>query len=239
MTYSDDSLRKENYWNNEWTNVFDHYQQDIRHAYYIRSIKNKCENKLLEIAAGSFRDMRTLCKWGILCEGIDYSSEAVDRAKKHSPELAHKIQKMDAFNLTFTDNFFDLSFHNGVWGYFDDTDILKLAHEQARVTRSRIIATVHNAHNIQFKNYFDQMKKKDPLYSIRFFTKNEMIGLMSQVCSSVTIIPVGKRKKYHEDFLIKIGLGNPLLLKIYFKLVGLRLLNSSERLMCIGSLQKA
>ena len=33
-------IRSVEVWNDQWRNIFDHYQQDIRHAYYIRAILN-------------------------------------------------------------------------------------------------------------------------------------------------------------------------------------------------------
>jgi hypothetical protein len=228
-------LGDKRYWDREWVDIFDYYQQDIRHAYYIRALKRSNEKKLLEIGAGSFRDMAALCRWGIFCEGVDYSTESIERAKLQFPEFKDRIHRMDAFNFEYGDNSFDLTFHNGFWGCLSsDEEIIRVAKEQARVSKCRMIATVHNAHNIKFKQYFDERKKTDPLYSVRFFKIEEITALMHKVCPRVTIIPVGKGKKSHEDTLIKLGLGHPLILKLYFKLCGNKLLEQSERLLCIG-----
>lgn len=236
MANGNSILEKEEYWDREWIGIFDHYQQDIRHAYYIRALKRNNEKKLLEIGAGSFRDVAALCRWGISCEGVDYSTESVERAKKQFPNLKDKIHKMDAFELNYKDKYFDLTFHNGFWGCFSDEDIIKLAKEQARISKHRMIATVHNAHNAKFKQYFDKMKETDPLYSVRFFKSEEIEKLMHKVCSRVTIVPVGKGKKYFEDRMINMGIGHPFFLKLYFKLSGKKLLEQSERLLCIGEL---
>lgn len=236
MTNNNEILKKEQYWDKEWINIFDHYQQDIRHAYYIRALKKRKEKKILEIAAGSFRDMAALNRWGLPCLGVDYSSESVVRAKNQFPNLNHNIYKMDAFNLDFEDKTFDLTFHNGFWGCFPDEEINKLAFEQSRVSKYRMIATVHNAHNNSFKQYFDKLEETDPLYSVRFFTIEEITALMSKVSSKITVIPVGKGKKFHEDKLINKGLGNPILLNLYFNISKYRYLETSERLLCIGEL---
>ncbi len=223
-------------WDDQWRGIFDHYQQDIRHAYYIRAILESRENNLLEIAAGSFRDMGALNRWGYTCVGIDYSSMSVLKAKEYFAGYADRIHRMNAFDIQFEDGTFDLSFHNGIWNYFDDNQIKALLAEQARVTRYRVVATVHNKHNTQFVEYFNRLSQKDPLYNLRFFEVDEMVELMKMVCREVKVIPVGKGKKLYEDELINIGLGDASYLKRSFDYHGMNLLPVSERLMCIGLL---
>jgi len=223
-------------WDEKWAGIFDHYQQDIRHAYYINAILNTNEKKLFEIAAGSFRDAGALNTWGLDCHGADFSAKSVELAKKQFPDWAEKISQQNAFGFSFADKTFDLSYSNGFWVLFDDNDILKLAKEQARITKYRIVATVHNAHNRQFVEYFDKLKQNDPLYKIRFFEMEEITELMKSVAKNVHIIPVGKGKKYYEDDLINIGLGNAEYIRKSFDYHKLNLLETSERLMCIGEL---
>lgn len=224
-------------WDDKWTEIFDHYQQDLRHAYYIRAILNANEKKVLELAAGSFRDTGALDAMGIDASGVDYSSQAVALAKKQFPSIVEKISEQDGFKMGFDDNTFDLSFHNGFWVCFsEDKDIMKLAEEQARITKHRIVATVHNAHNKEFVEYFNRLRENDPLYRVRFFEVDEITELMKSVAKNVKIIPVGKGKKYYEDDLINIGLGDPQYLRKSFDYHGMNLLNTSERLLCIGEL---
>lgn len=223
-------------WDNTWPEIFDHYQADLRHAHYVNAVRQRNEQRILEIAAGSFRDIAWLNDKGITGYGIDFSPEAVSRARNLYPAQADQFSVQNAFNLDFADNFFDLSYHNGFWGYFSDDDIEKMAVEQARVTRKRIIVTVHNAHNIGFANYFKSKQETDRLFSIRFFSVEEMTAFLAPVCRSVIIIPVGKGKKSHEDWLIRKGLHHPALINGMFKYSGMKHLERSERLMCIGEL---
>lgn len=222
-------------WDVKWADIFDHYQRDRRHAYYIRAILKPDERRILEIAAGSFRDMAVLRGSGLDCHGMDFSQEAVDRARLHFPAYTDAIHQANAFKLPFGNQSFDVTYHNGFWVLLQDTENLILAQEQARITRSRMIATVHNAHNQGFRDYFVQMKQKDPLYDVRFFTVEAIRTLMSKVCDDVIVIPVGKSKRRHEDCLIRLGLTHPWLIRAYLKLSGYRLLERSERLMCIGT----
>ncbi len=223
-------------WDKKWKDFFEHYQQDLRHAYYIHAMLDANERHVLEIGAGSFRDMAELRRRGVDCVGMDFSQESVRLARQQFPEFCNVIHQMSAFDMSFADQAFDVSYHNGVWVLFDDIHIQSLAAEQARITRHRMFATVHNAHNRQFVEYFDRLKEQDPLYDVRFFEMDEVANLMRQVCDDVVIIPVGKGKQRHEDFLIKEGVTDPKILRACFEENGLKYLESSERLMCIGVL---
>jgi hypothetical protein len=65
---------------------------------------------------------------------------------------------------------------------------------------------------------------------------DEITELMKSVAKSVKIIPVGKGKKYYEDDLINIGLGDAEFIRKSFDYHKLNLLETSERLLCIGEL---
>ncbi len=139
---------------------------------------------------------------------------------------------MDATRLNYPDRTFDLTFHNGFWGYFDDARISALAAEQARVTASRMVAIVHNAYNRCFQEQFAAWSRKDPLYKIRFFFTEEIANLMRPFCRRVTTLPVGGGRM---DGLISHGLG-PLAFRFIYKLRGRfrQNMEDAERLMCIG-----
>jgi len=224
-------------WDKKWADIFDHYQNDLRHAYYIHAMLVAGEQHVLEIGAGSFRDMAELRRRGIDCEGMDFSLEAVERAKRQFLEFTDSIHHASAFSMPFADKAFDVTYHNGFWVLFSDTQIRELATEQARVSRSRMIATVHNAHNKQFVDYFDRKKADDPLYDIRFFEMEEISALMRETCHNVTVVPVGKGKQHHEDLLIRSGVTDPAAVRACLMDSGLKYLESSERLMCIGSVR--
>jgi len=223
-------------WDQKWQETFDRYQNDIRHAYYIDAVRKKHEKRVLEIAAGSFRDIVQLTKLGAEGYGIDFSPESVALAKKFYPSLQERFLVMDAFDLKYPDNHFDISYHNGFWGLFSDEEIDRMAQEQVRITKGRIIVTVHNAHNQSFAEYFKLEKERNALFNIRFFTLGQMREILGKFSRKVTIIPVGKGIRWHEDWLIRHGLHYPLLINSVFKWSGTRHLECSERLMCIAEL---
>ena len=224
-------------WNREWDLWFDHYQQDKRHAYYINAVLEDEVDSVLEIAAGSFRDTNTLNILGRNCYGIDFSQSAVSKAKELFPSIASKITMGDAMKLPYEDKFFEASFHNGFWVLLSKEQIKQSLLELIRCTKKTIIATVHNRHNEQFYNYFEKQKLTDPLFDIRFFTKDELIDIMKPHCKEIKIIPVGKRKMYYEDDLINIGLYDAKYLRKEFEFHKENLIECSERLMCIGKLE--
>lgn len=84
-------LLNTHFWNEAWDKYFDHYQQDPRHVYYINAFLNDDEQKILEIAAGSFRDFNILNSVGKNCYAFDYCKNAVNKAKKMFPNLQNKI----------------------------------------------------------------------------------------------------------------------------------------------------
>ena len=225
-------------WNDKWKNIFNHYQQDLRHSYYINAFLTQKDVKVLELGAGSFRDMANLNALGVDCWGTDFSNTTVQLAKNQFKELKKKIFCSDAFNMQMIENKeYDVTFHNGLWVLFNDNkDILKLVKEQARISKRIMISTVHNAHNHDFVNYFEKLSKTDELFKIRFFSKDEIKKILLTVCSKVEIIPVGKGKKHYEDKMINEGKCSRVELKSFFDETGLNNLENSERLLCIGYL---
>lgn len=230
-------LSNQAYWDDEWERIFDRYQRDTRFAYYVYSILNAGERVILEIGAGSYRDMAKLNEWGLECHGLDFSDASVQKARIQFPEYKDLMFADDAFQMPFSDKYFDVSYHNGFWGCFSDDQIVHLGREQARVTRGRMIAAVHNAHNQEFVDYFKRLQIDDPLYRARFFTIDEIDSAMRRYCSDVAVIPVGKQKKYYEDYLINLGLGTRENLRKCFRYHKDELLKVSERLLCIGTVE--
>ena len=64
----------------------------------------------------------------------------------------------------------------------------------------------------------------------------EISDLMKGVCKKIEVYPVGKGKRHYEDYLIKLGLTEPEVLRRCWHDQGMNLLEDSERLLCIGTL---
>ncbi len=228
------TLQDQTYWNNTWDTFFLHYQQDTRHAYYIHALVEK--QKMLEIGAGSFRDFAKLNELGYDCHAFDYCQGAVDKAKEFFPHLQHKIYQENAFSTSFAHEAYDFTFHNGFWGCFEDAQILLLAQEQMRISKKSFAFTLHNGHNQQFQDYFKKLAVQDPMYTLRFFTLDDIHALTDALGiarQDISIYAVGKGKKYHEDLLIAQGICDQQSLYTSIVHAGMEHLNSSERLLCI------
>lgn len=234
-------LQSTEYWNAVWDKYFDHYQQDPRHAYYINAFLNDDEDKILEIAAGSFRDFNALNNAGRNCYAFDYSEYAVNKAKKLFPQYQDKISLQNAFSTTYRDKEFDFTYHNGFWVCFDDEQILQLAKEQIRITKKLFAFTLHNGHNQEFIRYFDTLKKNDKLYDIRFFTMDDVYKITDELGikrENIRIYPVGKYKKFYEDALILSGKTDAETIRKCIEEQKFDTLEKSERLLCIVQLQE-
>jgi ubiquinone/menaquinone biosynthesis C-methylase UbiE len=242
MSYSK-LLQQKEWWDNKWKSIFESYQHDLRVGHYINALRNDNETNILELGAGSFRDTNQLSKFGLQVNANDFSQTSVDLAKTTFPLLKDKIKQMDAFNLSYSDKSFDLSFHNGLWVYYNEEEIDRLLKEQIRVTKHRVITIVHNDHNISFKEYFrTKIETGDDLFNIKFYQVDEIKRILEKQCKNVIVIPIGKAYSAYEDLLIKdyISKGETYTNKEELKNMllepGLKYLESSERLLCIGEI---
>jgi ubiquinone/menaquinone biosynthesis C-methylase UbiE len=183
------------FWAQAWARHFDSYVRNWgRQAYYLRFILAPHERRLLELGAGSFRDTVRLNQWGYDCLGTDFSEEAVALARHRFSEYAHCIQAMDATKLNVDDQSVDVSFHNGFFVLFDeDAMIGRILSEQVRVTRRRVVCTVHNALNRRQVERFCELKRTDRLYDVRFFAPDEIRALLAPYCRRVELYPFGNR----------------------------------------------
>lgn len=180
-------------WKNIWNQRYSSYVRFIpRQAYYLFFILQKEDHRILEIAAGSFRDTIRLNEWGYDCTGIDSLDEVVKMAKDQYLLYQTKMLLGDAASLNFADRSFDVTFHNGFYVLFEeDKTIDSLIREQVRVTKRYIVCTVHNKLNTRLVNLFMEKAIQDPLYDIRFFYPDEMIHLLKPYCRHVVAFPFG------------------------------------------------
>jgi hypothetical protein len=97
---------------------------------------------------------------------------------------------LDAFETGLSDQAFDASYHNGLWIYFEDEAIRRLADEQARITRRYMVVTVHCGHHSELKAEFARRAVDDPLYAVRFFSREELLRLLKPI-GPTTLYPFG------------------------------------------------
>jgi hypothetical protein len=228
-----EELQTKAFWDDKWKTIFDKYQQDLRHAYYVAAFLQNDIESILEIGAGSFRDIAFLASLKKKKGAFDFSSEACMLAQQQYPALANFFWQDDAFKINIPNVSFDLSYSNGFIGCFDDEKIELLVREQLRITKKQLIITLHNGHNQAFQEYFDSKKVLDNLFDIRFFRLSDIQRILSKFSFTYKVYPVGKAYKGFEDILIQ---KNATFDEIKESIIaqGLVNLETSERLMIVS-----
>ena len=136
---------------------------------------------VLEIACGSARDslfLQGIGKDVVATDGNADVISALQNRFRSLPRIEFRVE--DALSLSFKSRKFDVSFHNGFYGYFDNDKIKALLREQCRVTRKHVFFFVHNAHNRALKGRFRSAAQADPLFDIRFFRRDEIAKLVRE-----------------------------------------------------------
>lgn len=222
------------FWTSAWSRHYDTYYSAVpRQAYYLDFVLDGADRRLLEIGAGSFRDSVRLNEWGYDCTGTDFSDEAATRAKAGYPQFAEKLHAMDASALEFEDNAFDVSFHNGFFVLFEDDAVIQsFLQEQLRVTKRKVICTVHNALNTQRVEKFRELSESDSLYDIRFFTPDEIKAVLEPHCTKVELFPFGVRTM--DRLIRRVPWKSPL--KYIYKGLPKSDFSDCERVMAVGHL---
>lgn len=227
------SINTKEFWQSAWQRHHRAYLRTVGfQAYYLSFILKPHERRLLELGAGSFRDTARLNEWGYDCTGTDFSEESVQLAQQAFPRWASKIQMQDAAHLSFENQAFDVTFHNGFWVLFQEDEFLdQLLKEQVRVSKSRVVCTVHNALNQRQRVVFAEKAREDPLYDIRFFEPDEMRQLLQPHCREVRIYPYSV---LHFNRLMKLIKQRALLKVVYLTTHRLWRIQNWERLMVVG-----
>jgi len=175
----DSNSSSEKYWGQSWArHLRDYLAAPARCGMWLDSRFDLRGLSTLECAGGSCRDSRYLFNRGYACAGSDFDQKTLDYVKTHFPSSDFDMSRQDAFALDCRDGQFDVVFHNGFWGYFDDEAIHRLLREQVRVARKYAVALVHNAENPALADRFARKSRQDDLYKIRFFSRDDMLRVV-------------------------------------------------------------
>ncbi|MEM4655143.1 MAG: methyltransferase domain-containing protein [Thermosphaera sp.] len=172
----------EEYWQNAWQKHLETYlASPPRCGYWLASRFPDKRLTIIEIAGGSCRDSRYLAMNGYRAIGTDFDSRTIEYLKLRFPEFSLALQREDAFNFSFSNKSFDISFSNGFWVCFPSNQQLHaLLREQERITSKWLITLVHNANNHSLVETFREKAKTDPLYDIRFFSQDELRTIINE-----------------------------------------------------------
>lgn len=236
----------EKFWEKSWIEHIDDYLNAIPRAGILIENYFKDVDSVLEIAGGSCRDSRYLASNGFKATGSDFDEKTLQylREKRFTNDRLN-YSKEDAFNLTFQDNSFDLVFHNGFFIYFyENSSLNKMLKEQERVSRRYIVIFVHNIENKNLIKDFQEKSKKDDLYKIRFFDKNEIIDIIEDSgikYKSIKVVKFGGIfDRFYNKRLKKIipNIFYPFRKSLIPKLYQFQKWENTERVCCVVELDK-
>jgi len=133
-----------------------YYAGDVTTDLYIRNLYGHKDligeivktgaKRILEIGAGTGTLSIFLSQLGLEVTTLDNSPEILRKAEITKTRLGGKnvLVAGDAFKLPFTDNSFDLIFHQGLLEHFSDEAIHQLLREQLRVAPVVIFGVPNN-----------------------------------------------------------------------------------------------
>ena len=150
----------------------------------------------LEVGAGTAHTSAHLAAWGLKTTCLDYSEEALKRARENYQRrgLKGKFIRGDAFNLPFIDNTFDLVLSTGLLEHYDDPS--RIVREMVRVLKpggvfySDIVPEKFSLLRA-FSRWRRPMNSMDDFYE-RGFSKEEIERLlMDAKLNRVMVFPAG------------------------------------------------
>jgi ubiquinone/menaquinone biosynthesis C-methylase UbiE len=162
-------------WSNSWKKHLETYLKGRpRTGIFVRAhVKGIAST--LELGCGSGRDSIYLAQNGFDAVATDYEPSVISKLQEQLKDYPVRFCVADAFDLPFQDNSFDLVFHNGLFVLFDrNQDIVNMLCEQQRVSKRYVLILVHNKDNRQLVDRFKAVAPSDPVYDIRFFTKDDL-----------------------------------------------------------------
>jgi len=179
---ADQTLTQSDFWEASWAKHLAQYLANPpRAGMWLRWRLGRAPLDTLEIAGGSCRDSRYLYTNGWAAVGSDFDIKTIAYLKQQFADVGQTLDVADAFQLPYADKQFDLSFHNGFYVLFnDEKTIFELLHEQLRVTKKRLVFFVHNIENKALRHNFHERAQFDPLYNIRFFSRDEIKHLIEE-----------------------------------------------------------
>ncbi len=166
-------------WAESWIKHLDGYLAGPpRTGAFVKQIVGRRIESALELGCGSSRDSIFLARSGFKCTATDYEDQAVERLKQRFSCETLEYRQADATDLPFQAKSFDLVFHNGLFILFEDDEVLSaMIREHCRVARKYFLAIVHNGENQELRQRFSRLASQDPIYDIRFFTRDILLDL--------------------------------------------------------------
>jgi|APFre7841882724_1041349.scaffolds.fasta_scaffold41588_2 SAM-dependent methyltransferase len=176
-----EQFHREGFWVEQWQQKLDGYlQAPPRAGIFVRSLLGSRVSSILELGAGSCRDSLYLGASGYRCTASDFNAQTMQLLRARFPDSGVRFSVDDSRKLGFSVGEFDLVFHNGLIVCFDqDSDAHAILREQFRVARRYALVLVHNGENARLRAQFEDLARTDPLYRIRFFTRQQLADTLA------------------------------------------------------------
>lgn len=177
------------FWANTWSDHLQSYnKKPPRTGRFIENYFKKNVDSILELACGSGRDARFLTRSYSRVIMSDFDKLSIHQNVQKYPEMITNPIVCDAFNLPFMTNSVDLVYHNGFFILFAENEaIFKLIREEMRISKKFVFILVHNKEHIYYPFLYHLLKKSNPLYDFRFFSKNEIYSIVRKAVKGDSI----------------------------------------------------
>lgn len=236
-------MDKEN-WSLAWEKHLENYLKAPARTGIFAKVYAKGITSSLELGCGSGRDSIFLSQKGISAVATDYEPTVICKLQERFKDYSVKFCIADAFDLPFHGNTFDLVFHNGFFILFNSNyDVINLIHEQKRVSKKYILILVHNKINRRLVTEFEALAPSDPVYNIRFFTKEELDQIVKSAQIKFKSIRYfkfgGKYDAFYDKWIKKIIPNLLYSFREYFipRLYQLQRWEKTERIACLIELE--
>lgn len=123
-----------------WDEVWSHTKVIAPHDTVVQAVEQLGVRDILEVGAGSGRDLIELHERGCSVTYSDFSSTAVSVFTAEQPGI--RAERADARSLPFDDDAFELVYSLGLIEHFEDEDRVAILREKFRVSRRYVLIDV-------------------------------------------------------------------------------------------------
>ncbi len=128
-----------------------HFRNVLHHLPMFQAIRRLRPGRVLEVGAGSGSHGIFLSYFCPRVVSVDLSSSLVRQARRHNRRLRGRADflAMDAFDLAYPADSFDVAFSQGFLEHFGEDEIRDLLNEQARVARFVVFSVPNISYGVQ------------------------------------------------------------------------------------------
>jgi SAM-dependent methyltransferase len=131
-----------------WDDVWSKTAVQAPHDTVLRAVRSLGVRSVLEVGAGSGRDLQELGRGELAVTYLDFSDVAARSFHSANPAVPAIVG--DARRLPFPDEAFDLTYSLGLIEHFDEPQRLEILREQFRVARRYVLVDVPQKYALAF-----------------------------------------------------------------------------------------